>query len=163
MRELSGLRSVDPAWLSCVHRRYESIDATMTMTTDSDPAAAVSGPGSSDQQRLTLRSLILRHKRASAALVGVLLVVIAVTVVTTISNPSRQPLSDSATCSQWAAAAPAQKIAYSHVYINEYGAFPNTDRAATAVEMAIDKDCTRASYLGEADDVSILASLRHAY
>ncbi len=152
---------MDPARLSCVQSSYELVDATMTMTNDGEPAAAASGP--SDQQRWSLRSLILRHKRASAALVGFLLAAIAVTVVTTISNPSRQPLSDSATCTQWAAATSAQKIAYSHVYINEYGAFPNTDRAATAVETAIDKDCTRASYLGEADDVSILASLRHAF
>ena len=85
------------------------------------------------------------------------------TIVTTVSSPSRQPLSDSASCTQWAAGTSAQKIAYSHLYIIEYGRFPNTARYAAAVETAINKACTKASYLGQADDISVLASLRHAF
>jgi hypothetical protein len=111
----------------------------------------------------TLTSVLLRHKRASVGSIAVLLVLIVGTFVTTVSNPSRQALSDSATCSEWAAATPAQKISYAHVYINEHGAFPNTTRNADVIETNINKACIRASYLGEAEDVSVLASLRHAF
>ena len=108
-------------------------------------------------------SLMRAHKAASAVSIAVVLAFIVVTVVTTVSSPSRQPLSDSATCSQWAAATPAQKIAYAHVYIDEYGAFADTARAADTVETTIDNECVRAAYLGEADDISVLASIRHSF
>jgi hypothetical protein len=104
-----------------------------------------------------------RHKRASAGSIVFLLALITVTVVTAVASPSRQALSDSATCSEWAAATPAQKIGYSHLYINEHGAFANTARNADAVETAINRACIRAAYLGEADDLSVLASLRHEF
>ena len=106
---------------------------------------------------------MLAHKRLAAAAIVVVIAVVAVTIATTVSNPSRQPLSDSASCTQWAAGTPAQKVAYAHLYINEYGRFANTARNAAAVETAVDKACTKASYLGEADDISVLASLRHAF
>jgi len=108
-------------------------------------------------------ALIRAHKGASAVSIAVVLAFIVLTIVTTVSSPSRQPLSDSATCSQWAAATPAQKIAYAHVYIDEYGAFADTTRAAETVETTIDNECIRAAYLGEADDVSVLASIRHSF
>ncbi len=119
--------------------------------------------GSSAYRSWTLTSLLLAHKRASLGATAFLLAVIAVTFITTVSSPSRQPLSDSATCSEWAAATPAQKISYSHVYINEYGSYPDTTRNADVIETNINKACTRASYLGEAEEVSVLASLRHAF
>jgi hypothetical protein len=106
---------------------------------------------------------MLRHKRVAAGSIALVLALIAVTIVTTVSSPRREKLSDSASCTQWAAGAPAQKIAYSHLYINEYGRFPNTAHYAAVVKVAINKACTQASYLGEADDVSVLASLRHAF
>lgn len=124
-----------------------------------DPAAS----GVSAEHRWTLTALARKHKRVAAASTAVVLAVIAVTIVTTVSSRGRESLSDSASCTQWAAGTPAQKIAYSHVYINEYGRFANTARNAVAVETAINKACTKASYLGEADDISVLASLRHAF
>jgi hypothetical protein len=133
----------------------------MTMATNRETDAAASGL--SAYRSWTLTSLLLRHKRASVGSIAFLLLLIAVTFVTTVSNPSRQALSDSATCSEWAAATPAQKIAYSRLYINEYGAFPNTTRNADAIETSINKACIRASYLGEAEDVSVLAGLNHAF
>jgi hypothetical protein len=140
----------------------------MRRATHSDPGStARSGnpvaAGSSADHRWTLTALVLAHKRVAAGSIAIVLALIAATIVTTVSSPSRQPLSDSASCTQWAAGTPAQKIAYSHLYINEYGRFPNTARYAAAVETAINKACTTASYLGEADDISLLASLRHAF
>jgi len=140
----------------------------MSRATDSDPGSSArsgnpAAAGSSADHRWTLTALVLGHKRFAAGSIVVVLALIAATIVTTVSSPSRQPLSDSASCTQWAAGTPAQKIAYSHLYINEYGRFPNTARYATAVEAAINKACTTASYLGEADDISVLASLRHAF
>ena len=140
----------------------------MTRAAHSDPADSEPGeidaPGSlADRRRWTLTSLALRHKRVAAGSIVLLVALIVATIVTTVSSPSREPLSDSASCTQWAAGTPAQKLAYSHLYINEYGRSPNTAHYAAAVETAINKACTRASYLGEADDVSVLASLRHAF
>ena len=134
----------------------------MTSATNSDPGDTAAS-GASAHERWTLTSLMLGHKRVAAGSIVLVLAVIAVTIVTTVSSPSRQPLSASASCTQWAAGTSAQKIAYSHLYINEYGRVPNTARYAAAVETAINKACTKASYLGEADDISVLASLRHAF
>ena len=39
----------------------------------------------------------------------------------------------------------------------------HADRRAAGVQAEIDRACTHASYLGEADDISILASLRHSF
>lgn len=91
------------------------------------------------------------------------LVLVGLTIVTTVSSQSRQTLSDSATCTAWAAATPRQKIAYSHLYIDEHGAFANTAHNANTVQSEINTECTHASYLGEADDISVLASLRGAF
>jgi hypothetical protein len=140
----------------------------MSGATNSDPGSsapsgnpAASGPTAGD--RWTFRSFVLAHKRVAVGSIVVLLVVIVVTIVTTVSSPSRQPLSDAASCTQWAAGTSAQKVAYSHLYINEYGRFANTAPNAAAVETAINKACIKASYLGEADDMSVLAGLRHAF
>ena len=129
------------------------------MATDGGPGAAGSGapPGWS------LTSFMLAHKRASAASIVVVLALIVATVLTTVANPARAPLTDASTCSAWAAGTGAQKIAYALVYIGEYGGGPDTRRTAQTVVTTIDNECVRASYLGEADDVSILASLRHAF
>jgi hypothetical protein len=139
----------------------------MSGATDSDsgsaPPGAPAASGPSAGHRWTVTALVRAHKRLAAGSIVVVVALIAVTLLTTVSSPSRQPLSDSASCTQWAAGTPAQKTAYSHLYIDEYGRFANTARNAAAVETAIDKACTKASYLGEADDISVLASLRHAF
>jgi hypothetical protein len=140
----------------------------MSGATNSDPGSSAplgnpAAPGPTAGDRWTVRALVLAHKRVAAGSIVVLLVVFVVTLVTTVSSPSRQPLSDSASCTQWAAGTSAQKVAYSHLYINEYGRFANTARNAAAVETAINQACTKASYLGEADDLSVLAGIRHAF
>ncbi|HEY3772369.1 MAG TPA: hypothetical protein VGL69_05205 [Solirubrobacteraceae bacterium] len=134
----------------------------MTSTRNSDTGHDAT-PGSRTAARWTLASLVRRHPRVAGASLALVIVLVAVTILTSVSDPHRQPLSDSASCSQWAAATPAQQTAYAHLYINEYGRFANTAGHAAALTAAIDKACTHASYLGEADDISILASLRHAF
>jgi hypothetical protein len=140
----------------------------MSRATNSDPGIgapsgnpAASGP--SADHRWTVTALVRAHKRVAAASIVIVLALVVVTIVTTVWSSSRQPLSDSASCTQWAAGTPAQKLAYSHLYINEYGRSPNTALYAAALEAAINKACIKASYLGEADDASVLASLRHAF
>jgi hypothetical protein len=130
----------------------------MTSTRNSE-----TGPDATPGSRWTLASLVRRHPRVAGASLALVIVLVAVTILTSVSDPHRQPLSDSASCSQWAAATRAQQTAYAHLYINEYGRFANTAGHAAALTAAIDKACTHASYLGEADDISILASLRHAF
>jgi hypothetical protein len=133
----------------------------MRSTTDTDPAGSGPAPGVGGQW--TLLALARRHPRMAAASLALVSGLVAVTILTTVASPRRAALSDAASCSQWAAATPAQQTAYAHLYIDEYGRTADTAAHAAAVRRAIDRACTHASYLGEADDVSILASLRKAF
>jgi hypothetical protein len=111
----------------------------------------------------SLTSFMLAHKRASAASIAVVLALVVATILTTAANPARAPLTDASTCSAWAAGTGAQKLAYGLLYIGEYGGGPDTAGAARTVVASIDNECVRASYLGEAADESVLASMRHAF
>jgi len=93
----------------------------------------------------------------------VVIVLVAVTLLTTVTSPHRQSLSDSASCSQWAAATQAQQIGYAHLYIDEYGRSANTAARAQTVRTSINRACTDASYLGESDDVTVVAALKKAF
>ncbi len=123
--------------------------------------SATSKPGAPEE--FSLRALIAQHKRGSAMIAAAVLAVVALTVLTALTGANQSPLSDSTTCSAWAAASTAQKTAYSHLYINEYGDYANTDANAAAVRAEVDQDCVRAAYLGEADDVTVLSALHHDF
>jgi hypothetical protein len=114
-------------------------------------------------ERWPLTSLLRRHPRVTAASLLVVAAAVAVTILTTVSDPHPQPLRDAASCSQWAAASRAEQLAYSHLYIDEYGRVADTARHAADVRAQIGRACTHASYLGEADDITILAALRHSF
>jgi hypothetical protein len=133
----------------------------MTSATDSDPANPA--PDGDAAERWTLTALIRRHTRLAAASLALVVVLVAVTLLTEVSSPRRVALSDAASCAQWAAATPSQQIAYSHLYIDEHGRFADTAAHAAGVRTEIERACTHASYLGEADDISIIAGLRHAF
>ena len=133
----------------------------MTSATDSDPANPA--PDGDAGERWTLTALIRRHARLAAASLALVIVLVAVTLLTEVSSPRRVALSDAASCAQWAAATPSQQIAYSHLYIDEHGRFADTAAHAAGVRTEIERACTHASYLGEADDISIIAGLRHAF
>ncbi len=114
-------------------------------------------------ERWSIMSLLRRHPRVSAASLVVVAVAVAVTVLTAVADPHPQALSSSSSCSQWAAATAAEQLAYSHLYIDEYGSFADTARDAARVRTQIGRACTHASYLGEADDITILAAKRHSF
>jgi hypothetical protein len=114
-------------------------------------------------ERWTLTSLLRRHPRVTAASFLAVVAGIAVTVLTTVGSARPQPLANSASCSQWAAATRSEQLAYSHLYIDEYGRLADTTRHAEAVREQIARACTHASYLGEADDITILAAKRHSF
>ncbi|MGO9821314.1 MAG: hypothetical protein ACLPTJ_11770 [Solirubrobacteraceae bacterium] len=118
---------------------------------------------SSAPEPFSLSALIAEHKRATAAIVGVFLLMIAITVVPALAGSSSSSISDSATCSQWAAAPSSQQTAYGHLYLKEYHPAPNTDSNAAEVAQTISKACVQAAYLGEADDLSVLAAFRHDF
>jgi hypothetical protein len=106
-------------------------------------------------------NVILRHKAASAGGIAFLLVVIAVFAATALSSGGA--LSDSSSCSQWGAASPSQQAAYSRLYDREYVAAPSQAGDVGSIESAITQDCTKAAYLGESDDVSVIAAVKHQY
>jgi hypothetical protein len=112
-----------------------------------------------------LYAVARRYKAASALGLATVLVLIVVMAATALSSSSRVVLSDSTSCSGWAAASPAQQNAYAYLYIKEYatllGSTPRV--SAASVETAIDADCGKAADLGDADEVSVLGALKHQY
>jgi hypothetical protein len=118
---------------------------------------------SSGPEQFSLSALVAGHKRATAAIVVVVVAMIALTVVPALAGTSSSALSDSATCSQWTTAPSKQQTAYGHLYLQEHRVAPDTDVDADAVTRAISKACVQAAYLGEADDVSLVAAFRHEF
>jgi hypothetical protein len=118
---------------------------------------------SSAPEPFSLSALIAEHKRVAAAIVGVFVLMIAVTVVPALAGSSPSSISDSTNCSAWAAAPSAQQTAYGHLYLKEYRPAPDTAANAAEVAQTIGKACVQAAYLGEADDLSVLAAFRHEF
>jgi hypothetical protein len=108
----------------------------------------------------SLKAIILRHKRATAGVFALVLVLIGVMAAAALPSAKAGALADSSSCSAWTAAGAAQQSAYAHLYISEH---VSSALAPGNVKSAIDSDCNHAAYLGEADDISILAALNHAY
>jgi hypothetical protein len=93
----------------------------------------------------------------------VVLVLIGVMVAAALPSAKAGALSDSSTCSAWTSATQAQQTAYANLYISEHGSTVSGGLAAGSVESAINGDCNHAADLGEADDISVLAALNHAF
>ncbi len=111
----------------------------------------------------TLRGLVLAHRRLSAAVVLLLVVVVGLAVAMTLASSQAKAgaLTDASTCTQWSSAAGAQQMAYSRHYIDQHGGAGFL--SAAALTSTIRSDCVRAAYLGESDDVSVVGALKHAF
>jgi hypothetical protein len=109
-----------------------------------------------------LKAVILRHKAASAGAAAVLLIVLTVLASAVLPGGERA-LGDSASCSDWASASQSQQNAYSQLYLNEHGALPSGAGDVSGVRSAINNDCIKAAYLGESDDVTVIAAIEHAF
>jgi hypothetical protein len=92
---------------------------------------------------------------------ALLLIVIAVFAVPAVSSGGS--LSDSSSCSQWGAATPTQQAAYARLYEREHEAGLSGAVSATNIASAITQACTHAAYLGESDDVSVIAGINHQF
>lgn len=104
-----------------------------------------------------------RHKRATAGAIALLIVLVAVTVVPALLSSSAGALSDSTSCSGWGSASQAQQTAYSHLYLDEYRVLASGASDPASVKSAVSTACIQAAYLGEADDVSVVAAVKHQY
>ncbi|HTP18087.1 MAG TPA: hypothetical protein VMJ65_00695 [Solirubrobacteraceae bacterium] len=111
----------------------------------------------------SLKAIILRHKAASAAAFTIVIVLIGVMAAAALPNAKGGALSDSSTCSAWSSATRAQQSAYAHLYVTEHGSHVSGALTPASVESATDSACSHAAYLGEADDVSIVAALNRAF
>jgi hypothetical protein len=109
-----------------------------------------------------LKAVILRHKAASIGSAAVLLIVLS-TLASVLLPGGGGALSDAASCSAWASASQSQQNTYSQLYLNEHGRLPSGAGDVTGVRSAINNDCIKAAYLGESDDVTIIAAIQHAY
>jgi hypothetical protein len=117
------------------------------------------GDGSGSTAEPGLWPLILRHRRASATVAAIAVLAIGLSVVPGLVGSGGGPLSDATTCSQWSAASSAQRSAYVQLYLESYGSFSGAGRTSAAVQTTITHGCVRAAFLGEADDVSVLAAV----
>ncbi len=104
-----------------------------------------------------------RHKGASAVAIVVVVLLVAFTVAAAITGSSNAALSDSTSCSQWVSSRQAQQNAYAQPYLKEHGAPSSGVRSADGVRSTITSTCTQAAYLGESDDVSVVAAIKHDY
>jgi hypothetical protein len=134
------------------------------MTTDST-AGDRAAPGQTVDEPPTLWGAMLGHKRAAAAVIALLLAAIAVTVATAVSSSSASAsaLTDATTCSAWTSASHAQQSAYSQLYLAEHLGSAGGARYVRAITSALDADCTQAAYLGESDDISLVAAIKREY
>jgi hypothetical protein len=105
----------------------------------------------------------LRRPWRWAAAGGALVVALAVAVTAAaVSSSGRTPLTDATPCSAWAGASAAQRAAYARLYLSERDALIGGSREAARVQSAITTNCSRAAYLGEADEVTVIAAIeRH--
>lgn len=110
-----------------------------------------------------VRTIVRRHKAATAGAIAVVLVLIGVMVAAALPSAKAGALSDSSTCSAWSSATSAQQTAYARLYITQHGSSVSGGLGTRDVESTITGDCNHAAYLGEADDVSIVAALNHAF
>jgi type II secretory pathway pseudopilin PulG len=104
-----------------------------------------------------------RHKAASAVVIAVVLLLVAFTAAAAVSSSSNAALSDATSCTQWASASAAQQSTYAQLYFAEHGGLASGANDPTSIRSAINSACSQAAYLGESDDVSVLAAVRHNF
>ena len=132
------------------------------MTADGVPDGAAPR-GQPRHRPPTLRSVMARHKGASAVAIAVVVLLVAFSVAAAVSSSSTAALSDSTSCSQWVASRPDQQSAYARLYSKEHGAVPGGARSTDGIKSAITSNCTQAAYLGESDDVTVIAAVNHDF
>ncbi len=132
------------------------------MTADGIPDGTASR-GHTRPDRLTLRGIMARHKGASAVAIAVGVLLVAFSVAAAVSSSSNAALSDSTSCTQWEGASQALQNGYAQLYPKEHGALPSGVRSAGGVLSTVTSTCTQAGYLGESDDVSVIAAIHHDY
>ncbi len=110
-----------------------------------------------------LRVLVRRHKAAVAIAAAIVLVLVGLTAVTAVSGSSSAALTDSTSCSEWTSAPAAQQSAYAQLYVNEHGVPASGTLDAGTVEAEINGGCSRAAYLGEADEITVAAAIKHQF
>ncbi len=110
----------------------------------------------------TLWGLIGRHKRVSAAVIGVLLLLVGIVVAGDLgARVSR--ISDTTPCSVWSSATGTQRDAYAALYVEEHGPLSGGASDAATIETQIDYGCQQAYGFDEADTVNVLQAIRHQY
>lgn len=116
-----------------------------------------------DAWRPSITGLIRAHKQVSAIVAMLLAAMIAITVGTALAGPSRAALSDSTSCSQWGAASASQQLGYAELYLHEHPAALTVPPMAAGIRATVSQDCAHAAYLGESDEITVLAALEHAF
>jgi hypothetical protein len=118
-------------------------------------------PGDGSEQ-WTLRRLIARNKRVSAAVLALIVVLLAGMVVEAVASRAAK-ISDATSCSAWSSANQLQQSAYAALYVREHRALPSRARDAGSVETAINDGCIQAFSFDESDTVTVLQAINHQY
>jgi hypothetical protein len=127
-----------------------------------EPPTGKDEPPTAKFEPPTLRGVIMAHKRGSAAVLGILALLLASILITDLTSRGTR-ISDSSPCSVWSSATQRQRDAYAARYVTEHGALPSGASDAGTIEGVIDGGCTQAYGFDEADTVTVLQALRHEY
>ena len=109
------------------------------------------------------KAFVLSHRAASAAGLVLLVAVVAVMAAPAFSSSSAGPVSDSTSCLEWSSTSLAQRNAYARLYLTEHVSLLGKVPAAASIKSVINTGCTHAAYLGEADEVTVIAAIKHQY
>ncbi|MGH2866318.1 MAG: hypothetical protein ACRDNK_01950 [Solirubrobacteraceae bacterium] len=111
----------------------------------------------------SVKALLRAHKPASAAGLVLLVLVVAVMAAPAFSSSSAGPLTDATSCSEWTSTSQAQRNDYARRYLTEHVSLLGKVPAAGSIESAISAGCTRAAYLAEGDEVTVIGAIKHQY
>jgi hypothetical protein len=133
------------------------------MTEPAQAAGPEEPPGRGDKfEPPTLRRLVLAHPRGVAAVLGILVVLLALALVADLGSRVTR-IGDPTPCSVWSSSNQAQRDTYAALYVKEHGPLPSGASDAGTIEGVVDDGCTRAYGFDEADTVTVLEAIRHQY
>jgi hypothetical protein len=110
----------------------------------------------------SLWRFVLHHKAVSLAVLALLLAFGALIAGEMVGRGSLR-VSDSTSCSTWAAANEAQQASFARLYVREHGALTNGARSPTAIITAVNDGCTAAFGYDEADSVTVVQAIKGRY
>jgi hypothetical protein len=113
-------------------------------------------------QQPSIRRYLLQHKRASLAVLAVLVVLVGPVVPELVATGTWK-VTDSTSCQSWSSANPRQQTAYARLYVQRHGSLANGATSPARIEYAVNYGCLQAFGYDEADQVTVLQAIDGKY